>query len=98
MYVFPNGAQQGVPLHSDPVYISPSEQPYQFVDAPTDVEFQDSEVVENDPLSLVEREKDAIIKVLIRNRGLRKEAARDLGISERTLYRKIKEYGLLNDN
>ncbi len=87
-------AQQGVPLHNDPVYISPSAQPYQFVDAPADVEFQDSEVVENDPLSLVEREKDAIIKVLIRNRGLRKEAARDLGISERTLYRKIKEYNI----
>lgn len=57
-----------------------------------DVEFQDSEVVENEPISLVDREKAAIIKALEKHRGRRRPAAQELGISERTLYRKIKEY------
>lgn len=39
-------------------------------------------------------EKEVIIKALERHQGKRKEAARELGISERTLYRKINEYGL----
>lgn len=57
------------------------------------------EVKENeDPLpetrSLDELEKDLIRRVLSENNGKRKQAAAQLGISERTLYRKIKEYGL----
>ena len=59
-----------------------------------EVEFQDSEVVENEPVSLTEREKAAIIKALNRHHGRRRPAAHDLGISERTLYRKIKEYDI----
>jgi transcriptional regulator with PAS, ATPase and Fis domain len=43
-------------------------------------------------LSLEEREKELIIKALEKNKGRRKNAARELGISERTLYRKINEY------
>ena len=35
-----------------------------------------------------------IVKALEKNRGRRRKAAQDLNISERTLYRKIKEYGL----
>lgn len=45
-------------------------------------------------LSLDEVEKKMIVKALEKNHGKRKDAAGDLGISERTLYRKIKEYGL----
>ncbi len=45
-------------------------------------------------ISMDDMERDAIRKALIRHRGMRKEAAQELGISERTLYRKIKEYGL----
>jgi len=45
-------------------------------------------------LSLEEREKELIIKALEKHRGKRKYAAKELGISERTLYRKIKEYNL----
>jgi len=45
-------------------------------------------------LSLTEKEKELIKKALVKHRGRRKNAARDLGISERTLYRKIKEYGI----
>ncbi len=52
-----------------------------------------AEVVE-ESLSIEEREKELIKKALIKYRGKRKYAARDLGISERTLYRKINEYGI----
>lgn len=74
--------------HSAPYAIHPA-QP-----AAEDVEFQDSEVVENDGVALFEREKAAIVRALDRHRGRRRPAAADLGISERTLYRKIKEYGI----
>lgn len=45
-------------------------------------------------LSIEDQEKRLIIKALEKNRGRRKKAADELHISERTLYRKIKEYGL----
>ena len=52
------------------------------------------EVFEEENLSLEDREKELIIKALEKCRGRRKHAARELGISERTLYRKINEYGI----
>ncbi len=45
-------------------------------------------------MSISDVEKDMIAKALERHNGKRKLAAKDLGISERTLYRKIKEYDL----
>lgn len=45
-------------------------------------------------LNLAEMEKDFIMKALKKHKGKRKDAARDLGISERTLYRKINEYDI----
>ena len=45
-------------------------------------------------LSLEDMEKKAILSALERNKGKRRQAAKDLNISERTLYRKIKEYGI----
>jgi transcriptional regulator with PAS, ATPase and Fis domain len=56
---------------------------------------QESEVIE-ESLSLQDTEIDLIKKALARHKGKRKNAAKDLGISERTLYRKIKEYNLIN--
>jgi len=50
--------------------------------------------VEEESLSLENREKELIIKALEKYRGRRKNASKELGISERTLYRKIKEYGI----
>ena len=47
-------------------------------------------------LSIQEKEKDLIEKALQKHNGRRKKAARELGISERTLYRKIKEYNILD--
>lgn len=46
------------------------------------------------PVTLEETERDTIRRALERNGGKRKEAAKELNISERTLYRKIKEYGI----
>ncbi len=45
-------------------------------------------------LSIADKEKELIKKAIEKHRGKRKYAARELGISERTLYRKIQEYGL----
>ena len=45
-------------------------------------------------LSIADKEKELIEKALKKHRGKRKDAALDLGISERTLYRKIKEYAI----
>ncbi|MCC6938392.1 MAG: sigma-54-dependent Fis family transcriptional regulator [Flavobacteriales bacterium] len=45
-------------------------------------------------LSIEEKEKELIAKALVKHRNRRKGAAKELGISERTLYRKIKEYGI----
>jgi transcriptional regulator with PAS, ATPase and Fis domain len=49
---------------------------------------------EEDSLSIEKKEKELIIRALRKNNNKRKYAARDLGISERTLYRKIKQYEL----
>ena len=57
--------------------------------------YDDSEVIEDTAdYSMEGLEKQAIVAALKRNRDNRKLAAQELGISERTLYRKIKEYGI----
>ena len=63
----------------------------------TDDVYADTEEVE-DELGLTKEkvQRDAIIRALRRNNGKRKDAARELFISERTLYRKIKELGIEN--
>jgi transcriptional regulator with PAS, ATPase and Fis domain len=61
----------------------------------TQEEVQDiTHVAEDDSLSIEKKEKELIMRALRKNNNKRKYAARDLGISERTLYRKIKEYEL----
>lgn len=59
-------------------------------------DFEDIEIEENRPesLSLQNNEKDLIIKALEKHNGRRNKAADELGISQRTLYRKIKQYNL----
>jgi len=78
---------RAVTHYSPPVSYSP--QP----DGP----YHDSEVIEHnggDSLSLQMQEKEMIKRALQRHSGKRKLASQELGISERTLYRKIKEYDL----
>ncbi len=66
----------------------------QYADEGVVVEDVDHTTEEEESLSLEEKEKELIIKSLQKNNNKRKYAARALGISERTLYRKIKEYGI----
>ena len=70
------------PLHDD------------VIETVHEVEYQPSEPVDELPLSLVERERQAILRALQIHNGNRKLAAQDLGVSERTLYRRIKDYNL----
>ena len=53
---------------------------------------QHEEVEES--LSIIDKEKELIVKALKKHKGKRKDASSDLGISERTLYRKLKEYDI----
>jgi transcriptional regulator with PAS, ATPase and Fis domain len=55
---------------------------------------QDTEEIVEESLSLSDKEVEMIMKALEKYNGKRKMAASELGISERTLYRKIKEYGI----
>jgi len=48
----------------------------------------------DESLNIMEKEKELIMKALKKHKGKRKDAALDLGISERTLYRKLKEYDI----
>lgn len=70
---------------SERMYALPPVQPRS--DDPHEIEVEES-------LSLQDTEKELIRKALIKHKNKRKYAARELGISERTLYRKIKEYNL----
>ena len=58
-----------------------------------DNEIHHHEEVE-ESLNIMDKEKELIIKALKKHKGKRKDAASDLGISERTLYRKLKEYDI----
>ncbi len=73
----------------------PSEQEVKIVhpheNGTEEEKFHSPEIIE-ESLSLQDKEKEMIRKALEKHNGKRKDAARELGISERTLYRKIKEY------
>jgi sigma54 specific transcriptional regulator, fis family len=72
-----------VPASSVPKEISSFDEGYDY-----------EEATEEELFSLQEQEREMIMKTLERNEGKRKETAKALGISERTLYRKIKQYNL----
>ncbi len=100
--------QGNINISEDPVYEVPTifeqqqethiptiidrQQPVSRIINPND-EIQDTEEYTEESLSLEESEKRMIVKALEKHKK-RKDAAKDLNISERTLYRKIKEYGL----
>lgn len=58
------------------------------------IEVQHVEEQDNPSFTIADQELDMIKRALIRNKGKRNRAARELGISERTLYRKIKQFNL----
>jgi len=57
------------------------------------IDIHEHEEVE-ESLNIMDMEKDLILKALKKHKGKRKDASADLGISERTLYRKLKEYDI----
>ena len=69
-------------------------QPSDFLSHKTMNNIQDTEAIIEESLSLADKEVEMIKKALEKYNGKRKMAAGELGISERTLYRKIKEYGI----
>jgi DNA-binding NtrC family response regulator len=71
--------------------IQPSMQPAQPVILNNDIH---DHVEVEESLNIMDKEKELIIKALKKHRSKRKDAALDLGISERTLYRKLKEYDI----
>ncbi len=79
-------------MPNDAVLMSPSTSNNTIKIAGSNI--QDTEEYVEESLSLQDVEKDVIKKALEKHRGKRKYAAQDLNISERTLYRKLKEYGL----
>lgn len=72
-----------------PTYAQPT-----YINSHPHVEEQEHHEEVEESLSLMDKEKDLIEKALSKHRGKRKSAANELGISERTLYRKIKEYNI----
>ena len=74
---------------------SPTETNFSHPVHSSELNYEKHEEVE-ESLSLEDREKDLIQKALVKHKGKRKYAAAELGISERTLYRKIKEYNLID--
>ena len=73
--------------------VTVQQQPNQPVILPHKDEIHEHEEVE-ESLNIMDKERELIIKALKKHRGKRKDAALDLGISERTLYRKLKEYDI----
>jgi len=99
----PQIVKENPELFSDVHQPMPTEEPVLLNingDATSSHTTDDSEVQDvthesaDDSLSIEKKEKELIVRALRKNNNRRKYAARDLGISERTLYRKIKEYEL----
>jgi DNA-binding NtrC family response regulator len=69
------------------------------ISSPQPIILQDNNKIDHheeveETLSIADKEKELIVKALKKHKGKRKDAALDLGISERTLYRKLKEYNI----
>jgi DNA-binding NtrC family response regulator len=82
-------------LNLQPVLVQPSMQPAQ--QTPMTIGANDDihdHIEVEESLNIMDKEKELIIKALKKHKGKRKDAALDLGISERTLYRKLKEYNI----
>ena len=86
--------QQPVPIYTPDEGVTTVHSVPSRKNAQPDDDIQDTEVYVEETLSLDEVEKDMIKRALAKHGGKRRGAAADLNISERTLYRKIKEYNL----
>ena len=86
-----NGGSMPLGTPSTQIISHPSAQPL-----PQDDDFVTPEIIEDETVSLEDRERRAILRALEHNQGNRKQAAADLHISERTLYRKLKGYNIVD--
>jgi DNA-binding NtrC family response regulator len=85
-------SNNGQPVNTQPSFLPAGTHSSQPVLLHEDDIQQHEEVEES--LNIVDKEKELIIKALKKHKGKRKDASLDLGISERTLYRKLKEYDI----
>ena len=88
-----------LPAHAEDILSPEPAEPVYYETQPVEATSYELEKVEDiahemedESLSIEKKEKELIIKALAKNNNKRKYAAKDLGISERTLYRKIKQY------
>jgi DNA-binding NtrC family response regulator len=81
------------PINSGSMIVQPSVQQAGMTIGMNNNEIHDHVEVD-ESLNIMDKEKELIIKALKKHKGKRKDAALDLGISERTLYRKLKEYDI----
>jgi transcriptional regulator with PAS, ATPase and Fis domain len=83
------------PSSAGPIIHHPSNQLTHPNQQPVIIDNEQQGIYEVDEsLNIMDKEKELILKALKKHRGRRKDASTDLGISERTLYRKIKEYDI----
>ena len=87
-------AQQSMPIQSNTPSAVKTAVPVSLPAVPNEEEYQLAEEVKDEPRTIVSVEKETIKRTLEQCKGNRKEAAQRLGLSERTLYRKIKAYDL----
>lgn len=88
--------------NSEPIFINPqNNKNIIYSDTPKQEPIEEDEIIDNDydevddsPMTLVEMEKKMILSALQRANGKRSIAAKELGISERTLYRKINDFDI----
>lgn len=87
-------AQQSMPIPNATPSAVATAVPVSLPAVPNEEEYQLAEEVKDEPRTIVSVEKETIKRTLEQCKGNRKEAAQRLGLSERTLYRKIKAYDL----
>jgi len=90
--------------NSEPIFITPKKNNNNIIysDIPKQEPIEEDEIIDNEydevddttPITLIEMEKKMILSALQRAKGKRSIAAKELGISERTLYRKINEFDI----
>lgn len=93
--IYGSGFKQEVQPTHEAAIIQPATKPFTQTFTPREDDYEFAETIEEEEiLKLEQKEIEMIKKALEKNKGRRKAAAEQLGISERTLYRKIKQFDL----
>ena len=89
-----NVRNKALPTHQSEIPTNININSESLISEPEEAQYEEIISSSDITLSLEKQEKEIIIRALKKNKNKRKYAAKDLGISERTLYRKIKQYDL----